>query len=377
MALSRKEFAVLAELLRADGGVVSAEQLLEKAWDEHTDPFTGVVRFTIMNVRRKLGEPPVIQTVAGTGYRIPMTTPTPRRRWRSTIRVRLTLLYAGALFLAGAVLIVLMYLYLAHALDGQLTARIGATAQLHESTASGSPHLSRDVQQELRARFQQDRDHVLKAMLVASLISLGVVGVIAAGFGWLMAGRALRPLQQITATARRVADRSLHERIGLDGPDDEIRDLADTFDAMLERLDRSFDSQRRFVANASHELLTPLTLNRTLIEVTLTTPTHTNQRVTSAPPCSRSTNVTSGSSTACSRWPAASKPSPSPRSSTSPTSPGISPPGPGTPHTAPTSRSAPICGPPRSPATRSSWNGSPRTCSTTPSATTCPNTARS
>jgi DNA-binding response OmpR family regulator len=69
--LSRKEFAVLAELLRAGGGVVSAEQLLEKAWDEHTDPFTGVVRFTIMMVRRKLGDPPIIETVPGAGYRIP------------------------------------------------------------------------------------------------------------------------------------------------------------------------------------------------------------------------------------------------------------------------------------------------------------------
>jgi DNA-binding response OmpR family regulator len=71
VSLSRKEFAVLAELLGADGGVVSAEQLLEKAWDEHTDPFTGVVRFTIMMVRRKLGDPPVIETVPGAGYRIP------------------------------------------------------------------------------------------------------------------------------------------------------------------------------------------------------------------------------------------------------------------------------------------------------------------
>ncbi len=69
--LSRKEFAVVAELLRAHGGVVSAEQLLEKAWDEHIDPFTGVVRFTIMMVRRKLGEPWVIETVPGAGYRIP------------------------------------------------------------------------------------------------------------------------------------------------------------------------------------------------------------------------------------------------------------------------------------------------------------------
>lgn len=70
VSLSRKEFAVLAELLRADGGVVSAEQLLEKAWDENIDPFTGVVRYTIMMVRRKLGDPPVIETEAGVGYRV-------------------------------------------------------------------------------------------------------------------------------------------------------------------------------------------------------------------------------------------------------------------------------------------------------------------
>jgi DNA-binding response OmpR family regulator len=70
VALSRKEFAVLGELLRADGGVVSSEQLLEKAWDEHIDPFTGVVRFVIMTLRRKLGDPPLIETVPGTGYRI-------------------------------------------------------------------------------------------------------------------------------------------------------------------------------------------------------------------------------------------------------------------------------------------------------------------
>ncbi|HZM80873.1 MAG TPA: response regulator transcription factor [Candidatus Limnocylindrales bacterium] len=71
VALSPKEFAVLAELLRADGGVVSAEALLEKAWDEHTDPFTSVVRFTMMNLRRKLGDPPLIETIAGSGYRLP------------------------------------------------------------------------------------------------------------------------------------------------------------------------------------------------------------------------------------------------------------------------------------------------------------------
>ncbi|MGH2376998.1 MAG: sensor histidine kinase [Candidatus Limnocylindria bacterium] len=185
---------------------------------------------------------------------------TSRRWWRPTIRVRLTLLYALAFFLAGSVLVALMYLYLGQVLEHQP----GGTGSLQ--------HLSPEVRDELRVQIQQDRDDTLNTMLIASLLALGVIGVIAGGFGWLLAGQTLRPLQQITATARRVADRSLHERIALAGPDDEIKDLADTFDAMLERLDRSFDSQRRFVANASHELRTPLTINRTLIEVALEDP---------------------------------------------------------------------------------------------------------
>jgi len=198
----------------------------------------------------------------------------PRRRWRSAIRVRLTLLYAGAFFLAGAVLVAVMYFVLRAALDRQVTARVGIAEHVPESstTAPGSTQAAHAAQEALRAQFLQDRDDTLNTMLIASLIGLGVVGVVAGGFGWLLAGRALHPLQQVTATARRVADRSLHERIALDGPYDEIKDLADTFDAMLERLDRSFDSQRRFVANASHELRTPLTINRALIEVALDNP---------------------------------------------------------------------------------------------------------
>jgi signal transduction histidine kinase len=198
----------------------------------------------------------------------------PRRWWRSTIRVRLTLLYAGAFFLAGAVLVAVMYFVLRAALDRQVTARVGIAEHVPESstTAPGSTQAAHAAQEALRAQFLQDRDDTLNTMLIASLIGLGVVGVVAGGFGWVLAGRALHPLQQVTATARRVADRSLHERIALDGPYDEIKDLADTFDAMLERLDRSFDSQRRFVANASHELRTPLTINRALIEVALDNP---------------------------------------------------------------------------------------------------------
>ena len=204
------------------------------------------------------------------------------RPWRSTIRVRLTLLYAGALFLAGAVLITVMYVYFDQSLDRHAANRAAATEQLTAEFLGNTTHDTQNVEQlheALRAQFQQDRDDTLHAMLLWSLISLAIVGHIAGALGWLLAGRALRPLQKVTATARRVADRSLHERIALSGPDDEIKDLSDTFDAMLERLDRSFDGQRRFVANASHELRTPLTINRTLIQVALDSP--------NAPPSTR------------------------------------------------------------------------------------------
>jgi signal transduction histidine kinase len=119
------------------------------------------------------------------------------------------------------------------------------------------------------------QNDALHTMLTQGLIALAVVSAAAIALGWLIAGRMLQPLHQITATARRIADapdadRGLHERIALAGPKDEIKELADTFDVMLARLDHSFDGQRRFIASASHELRTPLTLNRTLLEVALT-----------------------------------------------------------------------------------------------------------
>jgi signal transduction histidine kinase len=192
---------------------------------------------------------------------------------RSTIRLRLALLYGGAFFLAGAVLIALMYFNLEQSLDR----RPGVPAEglvrrfIRESGQPSRP-LANDLFKAIIAQAEQQRRETMHTMLMWSLVSLGATGIAAVGFGWLLAGRALRPLQSITATARRVADRSLHERIALRGPDDEIKDLADTFDAMLERLERAFDAQRRFVANASHELRTPLTINRTLIEVALDDP---------------------------------------------------------------------------------------------------------
>ncbi|MFE9322083.1 sensor histidine kinase [Nocardia sp. NPDC052278] len=188
-----------------------------------------------------------------------------------TIRLRLTLLYAGAFFIAGAILVALMYFYLDRSLDRRHG--MGAQILVREYLAKRNrPIVTEELYTALTAQAAKERRDTLEAMLVWSLVSLGAIGIVAGGLGWLLAGRALHPLQQITATARRVADRSLHERIALTGPDDEIKDLADTFDAMLERLDRAFDGQRRFVANASHELRTPLTINRTLIEVALDDP---------------------------------------------------------------------------------------------------------
>ena len=191
---------------------------------------------------------------------------------RSTIRLRLTALYAGAFFLAGAILIGLMYLYLAQSLPNRPAGAQGIVRQFLEQRGVRNRPVIDALFGAIANQAERERRETLRGMLVWSLVSLGAVGVAAGGFGWLLAGRALAPLQNVTATARRVADRSLHERIALDGPDDEIKELADTFDAMLERLDHAFDGQRRFVANASHELRTPLAINRTLIEVALGDP---------------------------------------------------------------------------------------------------------
>jgi signal transduction histidine kinase len=98
------------------------------------------------------------------------------------------------------------------------------------------------------------------------------MAVVSIGLGWLVAGRVLRPIQTMTATTRRISERSLHERLALDGPRDELKDLADTIDDLLGRLDAAFESQRRFVANASHELRTPLMLTQTLLQVALADP---------------------------------------------------------------------------------------------------------
>lgn len=197
-------------------------------------------------------------------------------RW--TIRVRLTVLYGGLFFLAGAVLLGVTYLLMAQRLETRpdptdLAAR---TDQVIDRFGENGD-LLRQAIRDAQAERERLREEALESLLTQGAIALGGVGVVAGAFGWLVAGRALQPLQRITDTARRIAGANgarpgLHERIELEGPRDEVKELADTFNVMLERLDRSFDGQRRFVANASHELRTPLALNRALVELAVTRP---------------------------------------------------------------------------------------------------------
>jgi signal transduction histidine kinase len=118
----------------------------------------------------------------------------------------------------------------------------------------------------------QQHSAELHQLLIKSGIALAIMAVASMGLGWLIAGRALRPLHKITGAARAISASNLHERLALEGPDDELTELGDTFDGLLSRLESSFQSQRQFVANASHELRTPLTVERALLEVALADP---------------------------------------------------------------------------------------------------------
>jgi signal transduction histidine kinase len=189
---------------------------------------------------------------------------------RLTVRGRLTLVYGGLFLAFGMVMLGVTYVLVSQQVPGKAVVRGATGITLDSGVAGPQPAPEVFFQQVVR----NTREDALSALLTQGGIALLVVGAVAIALGWLVAGRMLQPLHRITETARRIAeapaaDRGLHERIALTGPDDEIKQLADTFDLMLTRLDRSFDGQRRFIANASHELRTPLTLNRTLLEVAL------------------------------------------------------------------------------------------------------------
>ncbi|ARQ68097.1 sensor histidine kinase [Streptomyces marincola] len=209
----------------------------------------------------------------------PQDTDRPRSWLRPTIRIRLTLLYGGMFLIAGVVLLTIIYLLAARALErgtelpftfppGTTTVQITSPV----CPASAGPVEGEQFERWLAECTDKQRAIALDQLLRSSLLALLGLAVAAFAFGYVMAGRVLSPLGRITRTARRVAGSDLHRRIELDGPDDELKELADTFDEMLDRLDRAFTAQQRFVANASHELRTPLAINRTLLEVQLSDP---------------------------------------------------------------------------------------------------------
>ncbi|CAM5470836.1 sensor histidine kinase [Streptomyces sp. WAC 01325] len=199
---------------------------------------------------------------------------------RPTIRIRLTLLYGGMFLIAGILLLSIIYLLAAQAINtgNEPLFKIVGGAEL-KVTSDNCPAINNasnltypQFNDAVSACIDDQRRVALDDLLSRSLLALLGLAIIAFAFGYAMAGRVLSPLGRITRTARAVAGSDLSRRIELDGPDDELKELADTFDDMLERLQRAFTAQQRFVGNASHELRTPLAINRTLLEVHLSDP---------------------------------------------------------------------------------------------------------
>jgi signal transduction histidine kinase len=227
---------------------------------------------------------------------------------RPTVRLKLTMTYGALFLLAGALLLALNYALVRNSLgpapkvgltfvasapagvagpgigpgSGAVRVFVGDRGEVIRAVtrASGPAGIlpepitpdGRKVSDVLQKVTNDYRDRTLHELVVKSLQGLGVMAVLSVGFGWAVAGRVLAPLHRMTATARKLSEENLHERIALDGPDDELKELADTFDDMLGRLESAFESQKRFVANASHELRTPLSIIRTEVDVALADP---------------------------------------------------------------------------------------------------------
>ena len=187
--------------------------------------------------------------------------------WTRSVRFRLTLLYSSVLFLLAALLVVALYLGLSLSLRG-------------EPVSKETVVVFRGADGELRAVSAFDREgferkvnkHALESLRNYSLGGLGALFVASLAVGWVISGRVLAPIERIGAVAREIQATNLSRRIELDGPDDELKRLADTFDAMLARLDAAFEAQRQFVADASHELRNPLAVIQTNLDVALADP---------------------------------------------------------------------------------------------------------
>ncbi|HEV7209768.1 MAG TPA: histidine kinase dimerization/phospho-acceptor domain-containing protein, partial [Mycobacteriales bacterium] len=191
-------------------------------------------------------------------------TPASLRPWRSSIRARIVIACAGLFLVPGAILTGVAYTQIGHVLvvpyapPGEVSWRQGNVTYFD---AGNDPHIlaTRDASKQ-------------RGFLEFTLAGLGLGTLLAGGLGWAVSRRVLRPLAAVTTAAQIASQENLDQRLALAGPPDELKELADTFDAMLARLDAAFASQRRFIANASHELRTPLTEMRTLIDVTTARP---------------------------------------------------------------------------------------------------------
>ena len=201
------------------------------------------------------------------------------RRRSTSIRLRLTLSYAGIFLAVGLLLVSSIFLLLRYQLqkdEGRIQARI--TSQLSispdvlDQTIRAEDGHAETLGTFLTGVQENAASEALEKLLRLSAIMLFLTAVVSLAMGWFLAGRMLRPVHEITTVARQLSASTLDERIGLEGPNDELKELADTFDAMLDRLGAAFAAQREFVDNASHELRTPLTIMRTEVDVTLGDP---------------------------------------------------------------------------------------------------------
>ncbi|HEX3617488.1 MAG TPA: HAMP domain-containing sensor histidine kinase [Solirubrobacteraceae bacterium] len=197
-----------------------------------------------------------------------------RQRAR-TIRLRLTLIYGGVFLVSSAALLTVGFLLVRHNLDHRHSFRsevVGLGTALYHSLFGKPPGPPSPSVRAFQAGYHQAVGTALHRLLLEYAGALVVMTGVSVALGWWIAGRALAPLREITATAQRVSGENLGERIALQGPNDELKKLADTFDGMLMRLDSAFASQKHFVANASHEMRTPLAIMRTEIDVALADP---------------------------------------------------------------------------------------------------------
>ena len=193
--------------------------------------------------------------------------------WMGSVRVRLTLLYSILLFGLAALVVAGVYLALSRDLkDEPISQTINVTRFMVDPTTGRVIREEQPIRAQISGLEHLVNERALEKLRSYSFASLGVLFVASLGVGWLVAGRVLRPIGHITDVAKEIQATDLSRRIDLQGPDDELKELADTFDAMLGRLDEAFEAQRRFIQDTSHELRNPLAVMRTNLDVALSDP---------------------------------------------------------------------------------------------------------